>query len=205
MTAQAKNRFLAYLVIAMLALVAYAGRVNEDAHTAAPAVVLIPKDTPVVIAVEEPSIDEAEFECLRTNLYHEAGNQSRRGMEAVALVTLNRTETKHYPETVCGVVKAWAYNKRGKKVCQFSWYCDGKSDEPNLSNPLEREAWDRATEVAMEAMQGKLDDFLGRATHYHANYVNPDWANVPQRYRRLTTVGKHIFYRDIALKLKRNA
>lgn len=200
MSAQAKNRILAYIVIAMLAFVIFVGQ--RSVEPKATANVLIPTDIPVLVTVEEPSIDEEEFECLRTNLYFEAGDQTTRGMEAVALVTLNRTKTKHYPSTVCGVVKAYAYNKRGRKVCQFSWYCDGKSDVPNLNNPFEQEAWDKATAVATAAMEGKIKDFLGRATHYHANYVNPNWANVPKRYHRLMAVGTHIFYRDIALKLK---
>jgi spore germination cell wall hydrolase CwlJ-like protein len=217
MTAQAKNRVLAYIVIAMLALVVFVASLKDPA-TPNSTVVLLPKDVPVLVAVEEPSIDEAEFECLRTNLYHEAGNQGRKGMEAVALVTLNRTKTKHYPSTVCGVVKAWAYNKRGKKVCQFSWYCDGKSDEPTLTavvklkggkkkvvpNLEEVEAWERATEVATAAMEGRIKDFLGRATHYHADYVSPDWSWPvnSKRYKRLTQIGTHLFYRDVALKLK---
>lgn len=203
MTTQAKNRILAYIVMAMLAFLAIVGQAVKAPEK--PATAFLPTDKPVFIAVEEPAYDKTEFECMRTNLYFEAGNQKRRGIEAVALVTLNRTKTKHYPPSVCGVVKAWAYDKRGRKVCQFSWYCDGKSDRPNLKNKLEREAWDRATMVAEAAMEGRLRDFLGRATHYHANYANPDWANAPKRYHRIAVVGTHIFYRDIALKLKHNA
>lgn len=202
MTAQAKNRILAYIVLAMLAFTVFTSQPASDAPKSS-ATILIPTDKPVLVVVEEPEFDQDEFECLRTNLYHEAGNQSRRGMEAVALVTLNRTKTKHYPKTVCGVVKSYAVTRRGK-VCQFSWYCDGKTDAPNLNNSLEREAWDNATTVATAAMRGKLKDFLGRATHYHANYVSPDWSWPvhSKRYRRLTSVGTHIFYRDVALKLK---
>lgn len=200
MTTQAKNRTLAYIVMAMLALVVIVSQRPESTNSSV--TIMLPKDQPVLVVIEEPSIDEAEFECLRTNLYFEAGDQTVKGMEAVALVTLNRTKTKHYPGTVCEVVKAYAVVKSGRKVCQFSWYCDGKTDVPNLANTLERKAWDKATRVATAAMEGKIKDFLGRATHYHANYVNPDWANVPKRYRRLTSVGTHIFYRDIALKLK---
>lgn len=198
MTTQAKNKLLAYVVMAMLAVVVYAGTRKPASNSTT---ILLPKATPVLVALEEPSFDKAEFECMRANLYFEAGDQRKRGMEAVALVTLNRTKTKHYPSTVCDVVKAHVVY-RGRKVCQFSWYCDGKSDRPRIHNKLERDAWERATTVAEAAMKGKLRDFLGRATHYHANYVNPNWANVPKRYRRVAVVGTHIFYRDVALKLK---
>lgn len=206
MTTQAKNRILAYLVMAMLLTVVIVGNSPvQSATTPVTTTHLTPIFVEIPAAPEPPAFDEAEFDCLRTNIYFEAGNQSDRGMKAVALVTLNRTKTKHYPPTVCGVVKAWAYNKRGKKVCQFSWYCDGKSDVPNLDNPLEVIAWERATMVALQAMQGEIEDFLGRATHYHAHYVNPKWANVPERYRHLAVVGSHLFYRDIKLGLKDSA
>lgn len=212
MTAQAKNRVLAYVVLAMVAVAILAGNsgptptvtIGPRMPMPAPVEILIPSDEPVLVAVvEEPTIDQSEFECLRLNIYHEAGNQGRRGKEAIALVTLTRAKTKHFPSTVCGVVKqAVVVNgvvKRNK--CQFSWYCDGKGDRPNLNNPLERKAWEEATIVATAALHGQIHDFLGGATHYHATYVNPYWASA-RRMARLTQVGTHIFYRDVKLKLK---
>lgn len=207
MSTQAKSRILAYIVIAMLSVIAIFGFMHSSDNVTESntdkITVLIPKDVPVLVTVSvTPSYDLSEFDCLRANIYFEAGDQSRRGMEAVALVTLNRTKTKHYPSTVCAVVKEWKYNSRGRKVCQFSWYCDGKPDEPNLRNPLERAAWEKATAVAEAALEGKVKDFLGRATHYHATYVHPAWAKAPKRYHFLTQVGEHLFYRDVKLKLK---
>lgn len=206
MTTQAKNHFLAIVVLMMLSVIGF-GMFTKPEKTETE--VFIPSDTPITVsfpskATTVSKVDTSEFECLRLNIYHESGNQSRRGMEAVALVTINRTKTKHYPSTICGVVKQ-AVVKNGVVVrnkCQFSWHCDGKPDKPNLHNVLEAEAWERATVVAKAAMNGKVKDFLGRATHYHATYSNPDFANVPSRYKRVATVGIHIFYRDIKLGLK---
>lgn len=206
MTTAAKNQVLATVVLSMLFII-FIGLFNKtETETTA---VFIPTSNPITVNLPAKrkavaSVDKAEFECLRMNIYHEAGNQSRRGMEAIALVTMNRAKTKHYPETICGVVKQ-AVVRNGVVVrnkCQFSWYCDGKSDMPNLHNKLEVEAWERATAVATAAMNGKVHDFLGRATHYHATYVNPAFANVPSRYKRVAAVGIHIFYRDVKLKLK---
>lgn len=226
MTTHAKNVVLGYVVIGMLAVVAYSifshATAKPYVDTTPTITVLLPKPQPMVVEFAETPLpelvityDPVEFECMRLNIYHEAGNQSHRGMEAVALVTLNRVRTKHYPTTVCGVVNQYAYNSRGKKVCQFSWRCNGRNHEPKLlvrnargemvPNLLEIEAWDRATQVAEAALEGRINDFLGRATHYHADYVNPKWANVPSRYHRLAVVGKHIFYRDIRLGLKEAA
>lgn len=214
MTTQAKNVVLAYTILVMLAIAIFAGNKPGDTNTTA---VLIPLPEPIFVeipaALPEPitaSYSQEEFDCLRTNLYFEAGDQGRKGMEAVALVTLNRTKTKHFPSTVCSVVKARTKVK-GRYVCQFSWYCDGKPDEPALlvkhrgklvPNTIEIKVWELAAQVAHEALEGQIEDFLGRATHYHANYVNPRWANVPKRYRRIAVVGSHIFYRDIKLGLK---
>ncbi len=205
---KARNRLLAWIVMVMLGAIAYFGN-QQDVTTSNVNVrsVYIPSDTPKTLAmVKADTARQQEFECLRMNIYHEAGNQSRRGMEAVALVTVNRTKTKHYPATICGVVTE-AVVRNGvivRNKCQFSWYCDGKGDNPNLRNPLEKKAWDNATAVAKDMMDGKVDDFLGRATHYHATYVRPDFA-LPRhrkRYNLLAQVGVHKFYRDIKLGLK---
>lgn len=195
MSTQAKNRVLAYVVMAMLFTLVVVGR-----KPAEPEVVYrtLPAPIPEQITVkpaEKPftaQINPTEFECLRKNVYFEAGNQDLKGKEVIALVTLTRTKVKHYPSTICGVVKQKA---------QFSWCWDGKSDKPNLKNVLERKAWDEATRVATLAMAGKLKDFTGGATHYHATYVNPSWAS-SKRMRRVAQVGLHVLYRDVMARAK---
>jgi spore germination cell wall hydrolase CwlJ-like protein len=74
-----------------------------------------------------------------------------------------------------------------KDKCQFSWYCDGKSDKPR-----EKEAMETALHVANGVYNGHLDDFVEGATHYHAHYVNPSWAET-KTY--VTRIDDHIFYR----------
>ena len=74
-----------------------------------------------------------------------------------------------------------------KHRCQFSWYCDGKSDAPK-----EPHAWDTAINVANGVYYGNLDDFVEGATHYHATYVRPSWAKTKTK---TTRIDKHIFYR----------
>ena len=71
--------------------------------------------------------------------------------------------------------------------CQFSWYCDGKSD----ATPDEG-AWQQALMIAQGVHTGNLDDFVEGATHYHAVYVLPEWAEtkVP-----IVQIGEHMFYR----------
>ena len=130
--------------------------------------------------------------CLALNVYHEAKNQSFMGQVAVAQVVMNRVNDARYPNTVCDVVKqAETYKYKPsipiKNKCQFSWYCDGKSDKPE-----EPKAWRDAMHVANGVYNGHIGDFVEGATHYHAYYVNPSWAKVKQYVLR---IDDHIFYK----------
>ena len=128
--------------------------------------------------------------CLALNIYFEARNQSTIGQIAVAQVTMNRVVDERFPDTVCEVVKQGiTYKNSDKPVphkCQFSWYCDGKSDEPKNDK-----AWHKALYVAGVVPTVTLDITEG-ATHYHATYVRPDWARTKTKTAR---IGRHIFYR----------
>jgi N-acetylmuramoyl-L-alanine amidase len=130
--------------------------------------------------------------CLALNVYHEAKNQSFMGQVAVAQVVMNRVKDERYPNTVCDVVKqAETYKYKPtipiKNKCQFSWYCDGKSDKPE-----EPKAWRDAMHVANGVYNGHIGDFVEGATHYHAYYVNPSWAKVKKYVLR---IDDHIFYK----------
>ena len=130
--------------------------------------------------------------CLALNVYHESKNQSFIGQVAVAQVVMNRVQDSRYPNNVCDVVKQgltykWKPTLPIKNKCQFSWYCDGKSDKAR-----EKKAWSVALKVAKGVYYGNLDDFVEGATHYHATYVKPAWAKTK---KRTTRIEKHIFYR----------
>ena len=127
------------------------------------------------------------------NIYHEANNQSMLGQLAVGQVVMNRVEDSRFPNTVCEVVKeAVTYKNTDKPVlhkCQFSWYCDGKKDEPNYDS----KAWSNALKYAVVVLGGDITlDFTDGATHYHATYVRPAWAKTKTR---TTRIDRHIFYR----------
>ena len=140
---------------------------------------------------------ETAFLCLALNTYHEAKNQSMIGQIATAQVVMNRVEDSRYPNTVCEVVKqgpsrpSWKDpNKRipVKHRCQFSWYCDGKSDVPR-----NKKAWKKAQDYAYLVLNNRIHiDVTEGATHYHATYVKPSWAKTKTRTTRIET---HIFYR----------
>ena len=136
-------------------------------------------------------IAEALF-CLALNVYHEAKNQSMIGQIAVAQVVMNRVHDERYPNTICEVVEqgptySWKPDFPVRNRCQFSWYCDGKSDTPR-----DLDAWEKAMLVASGVYHGKVYDLVEGATHYHAYYVTPEWAS-SKTY--ITRIEDHIFYR----------
>ena len=136
---------------------------------------------------------ETAFICLALNTYHEAKNQSMIGQVATAQVVMNRVADSRYPNTVCEVVKQGPKYKGSdvpvRHKCQFSWFCDGKSDEPKKDS----KEWRMAQEYARIVLSGRIVlDVTEGATHYHATYVKPSWAKTKTRTTRIES---HIFYR----------
>jgi len=132
-----------------------------------------------------------EVECLALNIYHEARNQPTAGKLAVAQVTLNRVKDDRFPNTICGVVYQGYYlnNNPIKHKCQFSWWCDGKSDKPK-----EIQSWNYALMLARHMHEGIFDniDVVKDATHYHAVYVKPYWT---KEKKKVKVIADHIFYK----------
>ena len=135
-----------------------------------------------------------EYVCLAKNIYFEAGNQPLAGKIAVTQVVFNRLEHSSYPDNVCDVIyqAKMRENWRGEIVpvrnqCQFSWYCDGKSDEP-----LDTITWLESIRVAQDVMTGKYGDSTEGATHYHATHVDPYWND---SLNETVTINDHVFYK----------
>jgi spore germination cell wall hydrolase CwlJ-like protein len=122
--------------------------------------------------------------CLTTAVYYEAGGESVRGQKAVAQVVLNRVRHPAFPSTICGVVYQGSELVSG---CQFSFTCDG-----SLATAPSRRGWERARRIAERALAGQVEDSVGLATHFHANWVVPYWA---PNLDKIATVGAHVFYR----------
>jgi spore germination cell wall hydrolase CwlJ-like protein len=132
--------------------------------------------------------------CMAQNIYFESANQSFAGKLAVAHVVINRMEDLQFPNTVCGVIyQAKTFtNWKGNEVpirnqCQFSWYCDGKSDEP-----VDSKTWIKSLYIADLALTGKYKDITEGALWYHADYILPYWAD---QLEYVTQIDDHIFYK----------
>lgn len=140
------------------------------------------------------SDENGDILCLAQNIYFESGNQPLVGKIAVSHVVLNRVESDLYPDTICGVIyqAELRENWLGKMVpvigrCQFSWYCDGKSDDP-----VDSKTWIESILIARRVVQGEWSDITEGATHYHADYIHPFWAD---SLNRTTTIDNHLFYK----------
>ena len=144
----------------------------------------------------DDSIFEKEY-CLAEALYFEAGNQPRIGKIAVASVILNRVDSTDYPDSICDVVHQGpvreSWKKNGvfhpiKNKCQFSYYCDGLLDAPSYGP-----TWEDCLMIAEWALWGEwFIDHVEGATHYHASYVHPNWADHMQR---VVQIQDHVFYK----------
>ena len=160
----------------------------------------IEKLKPAPILSWEPVIGAAEIECMAKNIYFEAAVESTAGQLAVAQVTLNRVKSKNYPNSVCEVVYEGLHytNSKGKQFpvrdrCQFSWYCDGRLDEPR-----EGRTWNSAKILAEIVLENHYDkaliDITDGATHYHANWMEtyPNWS---KKKKVMASIDRHIFYK----------
>ena len=150
--------------------------------------------TSVVYAADwqiRSELRKEDVKCLALNIYFETRAVSLADAMAVTDVVMNRVNSRHFPNTACTVIKQAKLDSNGnprRHKCQFSWYCDGKSDKPR-----NQEAWDRAQKFASDMYNfGTYIGITEGATHYHDSYVKPSWA---PGFDRITRIGSHYFYR----------
>ncbi len=124
-----------------------------------------------------------DLECLAKNIYFEGRNQPWVGQVAIAQVTLNRVKSLSFPNTICEVVQ-----QKKRQICQFSWYCDGKSDQPK-----DIKDYNKATEVAIQVYSRTIPDVTEGSLWYHATYIRrPFWA---YSMKEMVKINEHIFYK----------
>jgi N-acetylmuramoyl-L-alanine amidase len=124
--------------------------------------------------------------------------QGTAGWLAVTAVVLNRVNDRRFPNTICEVVTqgptrpSWkdpSVRIPIKHRCQFSWFCDGKSD-----NPKHEKSYNQMLDFAELLLSGAVDfiDITDGAQFYHADYVRPSWARTK---KRTIEIEDHIFYK----------
>lgn len=111
--------------------------------------------------------------CLTMAIYHEARSEPLVGQAAVAMVVMNRVESKDYPDKVCEVLK---------EEGQFTF---------NWVKPKDKKAWVQAYLIADSTLKGDIVDMTHGALHYHRDDIKLAWTDnmIPKR------IGdRHIFW-----------
>ncbi len=137
--------------------------------------------------VESLSVDRQEWcrnrlDCrlLAEAIVYESRGEPLEGQYAVAWVIKNRAEgSNRFPDGIVEVIR---------QPYQFSYLQDlYKQTTPSAAS------WRIARRVAYNTLNEVVASPIGKATHYHANYVKPHWSTA---LPRVATVGNHIYYRE---------
>ncbi len=137
----------------------------------------------VKVDIPTLSYSEKDLVCMADNLWYESRGEGDVGMAAVGYVTLNRSKTKGFPSTICGVVHHKTQVK-GRTFCQFAWVCN----KPAIRN------WDRyshARNIAKRVLEGTIPNPVGGSLYFHERSHRPKFAKASNY---VTTVGNHRFY-----------
>ena len=126
-----------------------------------------------------------ELECLALTIYFEARGEIELGKLAVGHVVMNRAQHPLFPPRVCQVVRQGGEKLRYR--CQFTWWCDGRSDRPK-----DRRAWEQSRALARAIYWDYSRDPTAGALWYHADTARPRWRAGLARSRK---IGRHVFYR----------
>lgn len=157
-------------------------KVVEDAPPPKKKETLTPGEVKAVDPAGQSPLDDS-ITCLARTIYWEAKGADAQDMSAVASVVLNRLGHDGFPDTVCGVVKQGVETK----ACQFSWWCDGRSDQVE-----EEQRYAVAKEIARKALNQQLKDPTGGALYFHDRTVRPSWA---KGYRKTAETTHFLFYK----------
>jgi spore germination cell wall hydrolase CwlJ-like protein len=163
------------------------GRVDRFGRLAlATAVVVATLSGPIPLALANAGTNVTEeIECLALTIYFEARGEPDEGKIAVGYVVMNRAQNPLFPAKICNVVRQGGI-KRYR--CQFTWWCDGRSDQPR-----DWSAWERSKALARSVFWEDSKDPTQGALWYHAESVVPSWRN---KLSKGPKIGRHIFYRE---------
>lgn len=127
----------------------------------------------------------SELDLLTGCIVGEASGEPTDGQVAVALVIRTRVEHPRW----------WGRNWREVILAdkQFSCWQDINAYRIIQARHNRTVSWAKAALIAQGVYTGVTQDFLDRATHYHAVSVSPKWAT---DMIRIDQIGDHVFYRD---------
>jgi len=121
-------------------------------------------------------------DCLVTTLYFESRSESDMANIMVLNTIFNRTNSPHYPDTPCEVIKQYK---------QYSYTHDGLSDR--MVNLVQVKRLEHIVNKFLLNRELFLSLSEG-SDHYHTTDVKPYWID-SDRMKYIGTYDKHIFYR----------
>lgn len=127
------------------------------------------------------SIPKKQLNCLTEAVYHEARGEPIAGQKLVAKTILQRTKSKDFPNTVCGVIS---------EKSQFS-YRSKRGSRSTIKEP--------ATYKKIESLvKTEATNFTSSKSNplyfYNPRKANPSWA---KRMKVVKRAGNHVFLRPI--------
>ncbi len=144
----------------------------------------VPAASPLFLKFTTPADQQRAVDCLAAAVWYEAGNDPT-GQSAVAQVVINRMRHGAFPNSVCGVVFQGSERKTG---CQFTFTCDGSIIRRRPAPAM----WSIAQGIALTALRGMVFSRVGWATHYHTDWVVPNWSSSVDKVAAIDT---HLFFR----------
>lgn len=126
--------------------------------------------------------------CLALNMYHEGRGEGPVGQIAIGQVVLNRSAKSPLGrKDVCSIVHEGGPIPKWK--CQFTWYCDGRSDTPQ-----NRRAWFISLTLSRALLDGRvgLPSLMGANCYYAITRKRPPAWATDGNFK--SQIGKHRFY-----------
>lgn len=131
-----------------------------------------PRARPAVVrATAQPASLDSSTKCVAMAIYHEARGEPIRGQRAVADVVMNRARSGRWGSNACSVVNA---------PSQFSNRWSWRSPVQGVA------AWDRALEIARDAVSG--------AVGVSSRLMNFRAASMGAGSRSFMRLGNHVFW-----------
>ena len=131
---------------------------------------------------------ETELLCIKSALWYEARSEPEEGIRAVMSVIYNRKNSKHYPDTFCGVIL---------QDKQFSAFNEDKSLATKRLKPVREAdiaAYTKVVGIAQEALLGTFKPVLDPSVMHYAHFrVKNHWT---KKYKKVKVAGKHVFYKE---------
>ena len=138
-----------------------------------------------------------EVDILARTIYGEARGEGLEGMEAVALVVINRVKAKKWftGYDLINGVKIPSVAQTCLKRAQFSCWNKNDANYPLLKKiSTDDKIFRICLMVAKRAISGQLTDFTNGALYYHTKAIKPKWAIGKSPCYE---VKNHLFYNDV--------